>query len=151
MTAVSTCLTRCPAGLPACATGRRLPARRHAQPFNGWDQFTRPTLWDRGDAQRWAALLNATGADGSNADSESGDSQNDGVVHLSEDFYTTPSRWGGQWRGNASGPSPENPVALNRQAGIWVPGWNGGRLHRRRRRYMVRAGHDKRKWMIPVA
>lgn len=86
-------------------------------PWNGWDQFTRPDSLGRPDAARWAALLNATDADGANADSaKSGDTQNDGTVHLSEEFYTStvangkPAAW--QCEG---GPSPENPTALNWQ------------------------------------
>eukprot|EP01044_Picomonas_judraskeda_P004380 COSAG03_NODE_384_length_8325_cov_50.332726_11_plen_256_part_00 len=58
-------------------------------PWNGWDQFTRPDALGRTDAVRWAALLNATNADGANADSaKGGDTQNDGVVHLTSEFYT---------------------------------------------------------------
>ena len=96
-------------------------------PFNGWDQFTRPGPLRRPDALRWAALLNATNADGANADSAKGeakdDTQNDGVIHLTEDFYSNtvangkPAAW--QCEG---GPSPENPVALNWQVmdiGYW--------------------------------
>lgn len=54
-------------------------------PWNGWDQFTRPDPRGRGDAARFAALLDVTGADGANADSaKSGDTQADGTVHLTQ-------------------------------------------------------------------
>ena len=86
-------------------------------PWNGWDQFTRPDALGRADAVRWAALLNATDADGANADSaKGGDTQNDGVVHLTSEFYTNtvangkPAAW--QCEG---GPSPEDPTSLNWQ------------------------------------
>ena len=103
-------------------------------PWNGWDQFTRPDALGRPDALRWASLLNATNADGANADSaKGGDTQNDGVVHVTEDFYTNtvangkPAAW--QCEG---GPSPEDPVSLNWQVmdiGYWggmVGGYTGG-------------------------
>jgi hypothetical protein len=68
---------------------REMVAEMHAQgvrvlfPWNGWDQFTKPDPLGRPDAARWAALLNATNADGANADSaKGGDTQNDGTVRF---------------------------------------------------------------------
>ena len=116
-----------PGGLPALRGMVQDMHKRGVKvlfPWNGWDQFTHPDVLNRSDAVRWAALLNATDADGANADSaKGGDQQNDGTVHLSEDFYSItvangkPIAW--QCEG---GPSPENPVSLNWQVmdiGYW--------------------------------